>query len=498
MNESARHDGFRQRGAADNDQPPQPLRTSTTQNFGLKQHPPQTRNDTDKDAQTPSRNEAASHSSTALPAIGAALVVLVALGIVILSWQALPLDGDPRARVFVATQCLAGLLWLYAIARVRRASPTRRTLWIVLTAAIAMRALTFAAPPLLSSDIYRYVWDGRVQLAGINPYRYLPDAPQLAFLRDAAVFPHINRADYAHTIYPPSAEALFAVAAVTAPGVYGMKAIMTAFDLGTIVALLRLLRLAGRNPAEVLIYAWLPLPVWEFVGNGHIDAAASGLLTFALLIAAYRRQASTGIMLAAAALTKFLPAIVLPAFWRPRGWRLLVAFVLSLGVFYAPYIGVGWRVLGFLGGYVKEEKIGHGGGIFLLEVLDRIVPLPRWDTAAYAAIVLAVLAAIAARFVCTTALPAGPGERVVLMARQAAILGVVLLIALSPHYTWYFGWLAPLACLASFSSLYWLLAAAPLIGLGPIEHLLIPTVVYVPTAALALLEYRASQPRNPR
>jgi hypothetical protein len=74
----------------------------------------------------------------------------------------------------------------------------------------------------------------------------------------------------------------------------------------------------------------------------------------------------------------------------------------------------------------------------------------------------------------------------------------VLLIALSPHYPWYFGWLAPLACLASFSSLYWLLAAAPLIGLGPIEHLLIPTVVYVPTAALALLEYRASQPRNPR
>ena len=54
--------------------------------------------------------------------------------------------------------------------------------------------------------------------------------------------------------------------------------------------------------------------------------------------------------------------------WRPS-W-------LTVGAFYAPYIGVGWRVFGFLGGYVREENLGHGGGIFLLEVLDRIVPLP--------------------------------------------------------------------------------------------------------------------------
>ena len=61
--------------------------------------------------------------------------------------------------------------------------------------------------------MYRYVWDGRVQLAGINPYRYVPAADQLAFLRDAAVYPNINRAEYAHTVYPPVAQAIFALAA---------------------------------------------------------------------------------------------------------------------------------------------------------------------------------------------------------------------------------------------------------------------------------------------
>lgn len=429
-----------------------------------------------------------------LAAIAVALVFLTALGLFILSWNDFPFDSDTRARLFVATECLAGLLWLTAIAKVRRTALPHHTLWIVLTAAAAMRVITFAAPPLLSSDIYRYVWDGRVQWAGINPYRYLPDAPQLAFLRDNAVFPHINRAGYAPTIYPPAAEALFALTAVIAPGLYGMKAVMTAFDALAIVALLRLLRMVGRDRAEVLIYAWLPLPIWEFAGNGHIDAAASGLLALALWLAAYGRPASTGVALAAATLTKFLPVVALSAFWRPRDWRLLAVFVLSVGAFYAPYIGIGWRVLGYLGGYVTEEKLGHGGGIFLLQVLDRIVPLPQWAAAVYATIVLAVLAVLAARFVFTTSLPPQPGARAVLQARQAAILGAVLLVALSPHYPWYFGWLAPLACLASLASVTWLLAAAPLLALGPIEHLVIPVAVYVPAAALAVLDYRRVQP----
>jgi len=431
-----------------------------------------------------------------LPAIGASLVILAGLGLFILSWPALPFDGDTRARVFVATECLGGVLWLAAIVHVRRDPQPRHAVRIVLIAAVAMRAITFAAPPLLSSDMYRYVWDGRVQLAGINPYRYLPDAPELAFLRDAAVFPHINRADYAPTIYPPAAEMLYALAAVIAPGVYGMKAVMTAFDALAIVVLLRLLRLAGRDRSEVLIYAWLPLPVWEFAGNAHVDAAASGLLALALLLAAYGRPARTGIVLAAATLTKFLPVVVLPAFWRPRDWRLLVAFVLSAVAFYASYVGIGWRVFGFLGGYVKEEHIGHGGGIFLLEVLDHVVPLPRWAAAAYAVALLAVLGVIAARFVFATSLPSAPGARVVMQARQAAVLGAVLLVALSPHYPWYFGWLAPLACLASLASVYWLLAAAPLLALGPIEHLIIPVAVYGPAAALAVLDFRRPQPRS--
>ena len=67
---------------------------------------------------------------------------------------------------FVGSLCVAGALWLLAVAIVRRGRLPPRTIWLVLGVAVAMRLLTLAAPPVLSSDLYRYVWDGRVQLAG--------------------------------------------------------------------------------------------------------------------------------------------------------------------------------------------------------------------------------------------------------------------------------------------------------------------------------------------
>lgn len=432
------------------------------------------------------------HRLLLLVAIGAALVVLVAAGLTVLTAPWLPFDQDLRVLASMVGISVASLLWLLAVAVVRGARLPRRTIWLVLGVAVAMRVMTLVAPPLLSSDMYRYVWDGRVQLVGVNPYRYLPDAPQLAFLRDDTVYPMINRADYARTVYPPMAEAVFALAAAVTPGVLGMKVMMLAFDALAMVALVLLLRVAGRDPAELLIYAWLPLPVWEFAGNAHVDAIAAGLLALALLMAVRGRAVWTGVVLAAATLTKFLPAVVLPAFWRPRDWRLAVAFVVTLVVLYIPYLGVGWHVFGFLGGYVSEEGVANGHGIFLLELLRRIVDLPDWASRVYFVVALGVLGLIAVRFAFTTLLPAAPGPRLLMQARQAVILGAVVLVAVSPHYPWYFAWLAPLACLAPLPSVLWMLAAAPLLAHGAVEYLIVPGVVYGPAAILAVFDlYRS-------
>jgi hypothetical protein len=435
---------------------------------------------------------------TMLAAIGVLLVCLVACGLWLLDWQPVGMADATRLALFVTSVCLAGALWLLAVAIVRSGRLPRPTIWLVLGVAAAMRVLTLTAPPILSSDMYRYVWDGRVQLAGINPYRYVPAADQLVYLRDAAVYPNINRAEYAHTVYPPAAQAIFALAAIATPGVFGMKLMIAAFDALAIVALILLLRVVGRDPAELLIYAWLPLPVWEFAGNAHIDGAAAGLLALALLIAVRGRSIWTGIVLALATLTKFLPVVVLPAFSRPRDWRLPIAFVATLVVCYLAYGSVGWRVLGFLPGYVSEEGIASGHGIFLLGLLGQVVTLPAWAPKLYIVLVLAVLGYLAVRFAFTTELPAAPGPRVLMQARQAVILGGVLLVALSPHYPWYLGWLAPLACLAPLPSVLWMLGAAPLLAHGSFEYLAVPGAVYLPAVILAAIDLCRRLPVPPQ
>ena len=90
-------------------------------------------------------------------------------------------------------------------------APATRALWLIFGIGIMLRVYVLLFDPLLSTDIFRYIWDGRVQAAGINPYRYFPAHDALAPLRDATIFPRINRADYAVTIYPPVAEFFFLI-----------------------------------------------------------------------------------------------------------------------------------------------------------------------------------------------------------------------------------------------------------------------------------------------
>ena len=96
----------------------------------------------------------------------------------------------------------------------------------LLVITVAVQATGLLVFPLTSDDIYRYVWDGRVQLAGIDPYRFVPLDPALTFLRDAQLFPPggppaINRPGV-HTIYPPGAQALFTAVAFLLPTWLGL------------------------------------------------------------------------------------------------------------------------------------------------------------------------------------------------------------------------------------------------------------------------------------
>ena len=379
------------------------------------------------------------------------------------------------------------VVYLLAVLLVTHRPSARQGVWIVLTIAAAVRLPLLVAPAFLSTDVYRYVWDGRVQAEGINPYRYLPADPALETLRDDTVYPRINRAEYAPTIYPPAAQVIFAVVGRVWSSVTAVKATMVGFEGLTVVCLLALLREA-RLPAErVLIYAWNPLPIWAFAGNGHIDAAAIGLLSLALLLRSRYRDSWAGVALGLAMLTKFLPAVAAPALWRRYGgWRTVAGAVITIVVLYALYSSVGDRVFGFLHGYGSEEGYESGEGFWLLAGVQAVTPLHPLIAPAYTLLAAVVLAGLAAWF----AFVRRPDDPVGLCAAAGTMMAV-LTVAISPHYPWYFAWLAMPAVLAPAPALIWLSAAPILLYLDTFgDRFIWPSVVYVPAIALAFASLR--------
>ncbi|WP_419757800.1 hypothetical protein [Acidisoma sp.] len=407
--------------------------------------------------------------------------------------------GDPlHADLFVGILGLAVLVYFSAVRRVLHKVQPRRAVWLVLGVAVIMRVVLITNPLLLSSDIYRYVWDGRVQAAGINPYRYIPADPALTALRDQTIYPNINRRTYARTIYPPAAQVVFAIVGRISQTVIAMKLAMLACEAVAVICLLRLLAIA-RLPAErVLIYAWNPLVLWSFACDGHVDAIAVGLLAVALLCRAERRFGAAGAFLAGAVLAKFLPIVVAPAFLRGGAfWRPALAGLAVILVLYGLYISVGSHVLGFMGAYDREEGLNDGRGFWLLAGLAHVMPLPVGVSAIYVACVAAGLGLLSLAILRQRA--QGVVADVTLLCRDTAVLAGCAMAALSPHYTWYFAWLALPSVIAPIPAVIWLSAAPVALYLDPDNsRFLWRSIVYVPAAALTLASLWRRRQRLPQ
>jgi alpha-1,6-mannosyltransferase len=413
---------------------------------------------------------------------------LIAVGALLLALTAAGLVSQQRAaqQIEVIVFLAQGALYLAAVWLIVRGGQRPRLAFVLGVAAL-MRCGVLLAPPYLSDDLYRYVWDGRVAAAGINPYRYVPSDTHLAPLRDAAIYPHVNRKTYAPTIYPPVAEYIFLATSRLSESAGWMKVTMVGFDLASVGILLRLLALSALPPERILIYAWHPLILWEFSGSGHIDAA---VVTFvALALWARRREAGwlAGLFLGCAALVKFFPVVIFPALYRRWDWRMPAAAVGVAILAYLPFLGAGSAVFGFLSGYVAEEGLGSGAGFFLWNLVNAGIPLAHFGVLPYLAFAAAILAALAAGVVFSDL----SEDRFI---AAAGALAVAFTVLLSPHFAWYFAWIVPFLCVAPSPAALYLSVASLLLYLisgGPDldgSRMLIEAFIYGPFAVLAALE----------
>jgi alpha-1,6-mannosyltransferase len=367
-------------------------------------------------------------------------VLLGSIGIFLVSISAIAPAHFKSAgwSAMVAIMLFSGVLAIAATAVAIRLSE-RAALLIIIGVALALRIIGLMHEPLLSSDIYRYVWDGKVQAAGINPYRYIPADPALAALRDAVIYPNINRADYAHTAYPPVAQFFFLAATRIGETVLAMRLALVGCEIIIVALLISILRTLKRPLTWIVSYLWHPLAVWEVSNSGHVDVLLATLVVTAIWLLLRGRNILGAGIVALAVLVKPTAAVALPAFWRPWDWRAPTVVIAIIALCYLPYLSASSSVLGFIPGYLKEEGLQAGSSFWLVRMVRFVIDNPAALRTAYIALALATLTGLALRIAFRSS-GSAPQQQV----RDVALLLMAGLFFLSPNYPWYYLVLVPL------------------------------------------------------
>jgi hypothetical protein len=363
---------------------------------------------------------------------------------------------------------------------------SKSLLIIIIFFAIFFRAFLVPTDPIvLSKDMYRYIWDGRVQQHGINPYLYPPSSEELKPLRDDKIYPNINRKNYP-TIYPAGAQLFFRVFHIlTGDSIIGFKALMVFSDVMTLLMLLALLRAYGFEETRVFIYAWNPLVIFEIGYSGHLEGLTVFLMVLAFYLNAIKKKMPAVIALAFSSATKLYPALVLPALLN-RGERIkgVIAFVVSFLLLYLPFLTAGNKIAGFLPIYFKNSYESFNLGLkYLIMGL-----FPRLDYFLLSKIFMLVLAASG----CFFFFREKQKEQVIRCAY--ILMGLLIVLMPASLHAWYVIILIPF--LTFFPSIAWLIFtctvalsyikyATPM-GIIPVWVLLLE---YLPLFALLAIGY---------
>jgi len=434
-------------------------------------------------------------------------VIILATGLfsLILYGVAAAVDLQQRQGLYLALHGALSVLMVLAWWKALNGAPALR--WILVGAAL-FRLVTVFAEPTLSDDLYRYVWDGRVQAAGNHPYVHAPADDALEALRDDD-WTRVNHPEL-RTIYPPAAQMLFAALAFLGAGTTGFKLFFALADLAVVAALGLLLRRTGLPADRLVLYAWNPLAVIETAGSGHVEPVGVALVVLCAAWLAAKRSNLAALVLGLAVHVKLLPIILVPGAvrrFRNPALLVLVAVLVGLALPYAltgPAMGSGlfdyaerWERNATLYTGVHEALEFADTGNTLKPTVgamrERFGGTDEFWGRVYAHIwpreIARIVVGLAA--VCWVV---GLSFRRGLTAPREIFLGLAGVLLLSPTlHPWYVLWVLPFA--AAYASVPWLLFAAlvPLayVGVGGDVPWSIRAVEYgVPLAVAVILALR--------
>jgi len=268
----------------------------------------------------------------------------------------------------MASLTLAGIAYLFAI-REFFATPgfPRHVVVIGLVMAALWHIEFLRLPPGADDDIHRYVWDGRLQRLGYNPYMVVPSDPAVKGLHIPETR-NLNNPDLPSP-YPPGAQLFFRAITAIQESTFALKVAFAICEFAIVVALLDVLR---RKQAAhlVLAFAWNPLLAIEVAGSGHIDIVGALLLVISVAALARSRRAIAALAFGLAVAVKFLPILLVPLYWKRVRIRDAVAAAVVVGLLYVPFLNHGRVPIGSVGTYVQSFRFN--GPVFA--TLGQVAP----------------------------------------------------------------------------------------------------------------------------
>jgi alpha-1,6-mannosyltransferase len=279
--------------------------------------------------------------------------------------------GDRGGPYFMASLTLAGIVYLLAI---REFFATRRFARRVVVTGLVLAAVWhmefLRVPSGAEDDIHRYVWDGRLQRLGYNPYIVVPSDPAAKGLHTPETS-NLNNPDLPSP-YPAGAQLFFRAVTAIQESTFALKVAFAVCEIAIVFVLLDVLRCTRRGAHLVLAYAWNPLLAIEVAGSGHIDIVGALLLVVSAAALVRRWRATAAVALGLAIAVKFLPVVLLPLYWKRVRMRDAVLAAAVVGLLYVPFLNHGRIPIGSLGTYVHSFRFN--GPVFAL--FDQVAPPP--------------------------------------------------------------------------------------------------------------------------
>src|SRR5215467_2264278 len=256
---------------------------------------------------------------------------------------------------FVAPLAVAGIAYLLAI-RELFSTPSfpKRVVLIGLVLAALWHVPFLLARPGLDDDVHRYLWDGRVQHLGYNPYLLVPSDPANARLHTPETST-LNNPEVPSP-YPPGAQLFFRAVTAIDESTFALKVAFVVCDLAIVFVLLDILRRTGQGEHWVLAYAWHPLLATEVAGTGHVDILGALLLLASAAALGRRWRAVAAIAFAMAVAAKVLPIVLAPLYWKRIRVRDGVLAALALSLLYLPFLNHGRIPTGSIGSYIQRFR----------------------------------------------------------------------------------------------------------------------------------------------